>query len=82
MGGVIIKHIEAEKYLGDWVNEIGCKESIDDTIKERMRKQISKGNEIIQIAEAPLMGTDGNSLTAIQLFESHIIPALLFNSES
>ena len=28
------------------------------------------------------MGTDGNSLTAIKLFEAQVIPALLFNSES
>ena len=82
MGGLVIKHAKSEKYLGDWVSELGCKVSIDDTIKERMRKKISKGNEIIQIAEAPLMGTDGNSLTAIKLFEAQVIPALLFNSES
>ena len=42
MGGVVIKHAANKKYLGDWVNELGCKESIDDTIKERMRKQTSK----------------------------------------
>ena len=82
MGGVIIDHAEAEKYLGDWVSELGCRESINVTIKDRLRKLISKGDELIQIAEAPLMGATGNSLTAIRLFESQIIPGLLFNSES
>ena len=82
MGGVTIDHAEAEKYLGDWVSELGCRESIYLTIKERIRKLISKGDELIQIAEAPVMGATGNSLTAIKLFESQIIPGLLFNSES
>ena len=30
------EHAANEKYLGDWVNELGCKEGIDDTIRERM----------------------------------------------
>ena len=55
MGGLVIKHAGSEKYLGDWVNELGCKQSIDDTIKERMRKLTSKANDIIMLAEAPNM---------------------------
>ena len=82
MGGETIDHSPKEKYLGDWVHELGCKESISETIKDRVRKLISKGEELIQIAEAPMMGANGNSLTAIKLFEARIIPALLFNSES
>ena len=64
------------------VSELGCRESVTLTIKERIRKLISKGDELIQIAEAPLMGGLGNSTTAIKLFEAQIIPALLFNCES
>jgi hypothetical protein len=82
MGGLVIKHAGSEKYLGDWVNELGCKQSIDDTIKERMRKLTSKTNDIIMLAEAPMMGADGTSLAAIKLFEATVVPALLFNSES
>ena len=81
-GGVVIKHAVNEKYLGDWVNELGCKESIEDTIKDRIRKQTSKENEIILLADAPMMGTDGSSRAAIKLFEAQVIPALLFNCES
>ena len=62
MRGVVIKHAANEKYLGDWVNELGCKESIDDTIKERMRKLTSKANDIILLADAPMMGADGSSI--------------------
>ena len=65
-----IKHAANEKYLGDWVNELGCKESIDDTIKERMRKMTSKTNDIILLADAPMMGADGSSMAAIRLFEA------------
>ena len=82
MGGIKINHAGTEKYLGDWVNELGCKQSIDDTIKDRMRKLTSKVNEIILLADAPMIGADGSSLTAIKLFEAQVIPALLFNSES
>ena len=65
MGGVIINHAGNEKYLGDWVNELGCKQSIEDTIKDRMRKLTGKVNEIILLADAPMMGADGSSLAAL-----------------
>ena len=79
---MVIKHAANEKYLGDWVNELGCKESIDDTIKERMRKLTSRVNEIILLADTPMMGADGSSRAAIKLFEAQVIPAILFNCES
>ena len=47
-----------------------------------MRKLISKANNIIMLAEAPMMGADGTSMAAIKLFEAQVVPALLFNSES
>ena len=84
MGGITINHAEKgkEKYLGDWVNELGCKQSIEDTIKERMRKLTSKVNDIGMLADAPMMGANGSSLTAIKIFEALVVPALLFNCES
>ena len=66
-------------YLGDWVNELGCRQSITNTIKERRRKLTSKGNNIIMLAKAPMMGADRTSLAAIKLIEAQVIPALLFN---
>ena len=82
MRGVVVEHAANEKYLEDWVNELGSKESIDDTIKERMRKQTSKVNDIILLADAPMIGADGSSRALIKLFEAQVIPALLFNCES
>ena len=64
------------------MNELGCKQSIDDTIKDRMRKLTSKVNKNILLAEAPMIGADGSSLAAIKLFEAQVVSALLFNSES
>ena len=29
MGGLIIEHAVNEKYLGDYVSELGCKQSIE-----------------------------------------------------
>ena len=70
-----------EKYLGDYVSELGCKQSIDDPIKYRMKKLTSKVNDIIIITDAPL-GADGSSTTAIKLFEAQVMTGLLFNCES
>ena len=56
MGDEVIGNAVKEKYLGDWIHELGCRESISTTIKERIQKLISKSEEQIQIAEPPLMG--------------------------
>ena len=82
MGGVEIGHSEQEKYLGDIINEKGCIESIWDTIKERKRKLVSRSEEIVQMANNPLMTGLGHSKTAFNLFEAQIIPSLLNNAES
>ena len=82
MGGLTIEHTVNKKYLGEYVSEHGCKQSIDDTIKYRMKKLTSKVNDIILIADAPLMGADGSSTTAIKLFEAQVMTGLLFNCES
>ena len=82
MGGVNIEHSEQEKYLGDWIHEKGCKESITATIKTRVSKLISKTEEIIQLVESPAMSCLGGANTAFRLFEAQIIPTLLHNCES
>ena len=60
----------------------GCEASISKTIKVRTNGLVSKGEEIIQVLETPMMGDNGNSLAAIKMYESEVIPALLINSES
>ena len=82
MGGVKIEHSGKEKYLGDIINEKGCTESIQDTIRERKRKLVSKSEEIVQLANNSLMCGLGQSKTAFNLFEAQIIPCLLNNAES
>ena len=81
MRGVKIDHSTQEKYLGDIIHEKGCKESVQETIKERRRKLISKNEEIIQLADTPMMQGLGHSKTAFNLFEAHIIPCLTTCSE-
>ena len=49
MGGLKIDHAVNKKYF---VSELGCKQSIDDTIKYRMQKLTSKVNDILLIADA------------------------------
>ena len=45
MGVMVISHTAK-----DWINELGCKASIDETIRETLRELISISDEIIQIA--------------------------------
>ena len=71
-----------EKYLGDIINEKGCKESITATIKERMRKLTSKCEEIVQRANTILMGGLQNRNIAIKLFKALVIQPLLHNCAS
>ena len=82
MGEEIIENSILEKYLGDIIHEKGCEESITATIKERIRKLIPKCEEIIQIANASLMGGLRNSNIAFKLFESLVIQPLLNNCAS
>ena len=80
MGSITINHSEKEKYLGDWIHEKGCIESVSETIKTRINGLIGVCQEIIDTAEEPLMGI--NSQTGINLFEARVIPKLLTNCES
>ena len=82
MGGQQIQHSSVEKYLGDLIHEKGCEQSIKETVNKRIQGLTSKADEIIQIAESPIMGGLGNSTIAFRLFEAQIIPALLHNAES
>ena len=82
MGGTRIEESTSEKYLGDIISNKGCEDSITETIKERINKLRGKVNEIIQIAEHPLMNSVGNALPAFRLYEAMVIPALLHNCES
>ena len=82
MGGHNIDHAVNKKYLGDFVSELGCKQSIDDTIKYRIQKLTSKANDILLIADAPQLGAEGTSTAAIKLFEAQVMSGLLFNCES
>ena len=68
MDDKIIDHSEKEKYLGDVIHEKGCAASISETINERTRKLISKCDDIIKLAENPIMGGLGNSTSAFKLY--------------
>ena len=82
MGGKEILHSSVEKYLGDLIHEDGCEKSIKETVKRRIQGLISKADEIIQIAESPVMSGLGNATIAFRLYEAQIIPSLLHNAES
>ena len=81
-GGRKIDHAVNKKYRVDFVSELGCKQSIDDSIKYRIQKLTSKVNDILLIADAPQLGAEGTSTAAIKLFEAQVMSGLLFNCES
>jgi len=82
MGNVIIEQAMMEKYLGDLIHQLGCARSIQETIKDRIRKLKTTCDEIIKTSESPWMGSLRNSETPFKLFEARVIPSLLNNSES
>ena len=53
--------------------------SITETLHARNKKQKNKVEEIIQLAELPVMSITGNSVPAFKLYKSIIIPTLLLN---
>merc|ERR1711978_608210 len=69
-------------YLGNLIHQLGCARSIQETIKDRIRKLKTTCDEIIKTAESPWMGSLRNSETPFKLFEARVIPALLNNCES
>ena len=82
MGDAIIEHSEMEKYLGDIIHEKGCKESIAQTIKDRIGKATGVNNDIIQTCDSPWINGLGNSSIIIKEFEARVIPLLLNNCET
>ena len=82
MVGVRPEQSECEKYLGDWISEKGCEDSIAKTIKKRIGDLHQKCEEIYQIADHGLMAGMGNRKAAITLFKAQVIPSLIFNCES
>ena len=82
MGEEIIENSILEKYLGDMIHEKGCKEGITATINERMRKLTPQCEDIIQIANTPMMGGLRNSRIAFNLFESLVIQPLLHSDRA
>ena len=77
MIGVKIEDNEQGKYLGDWIYEKGCKESISVTIKTGISKLISKTEEIIQLVETSGISCLGGANT----YEAQIVPTLPHNFE-
>ena len=77
--GVKIEHSEEEKYLRDWIDEKGGKESITITNRARISILISKNEEILQLVETPGISCLRGANTAFKLYEAQIILTLLHN---
>ena len=71
-----------ESKLGDWIHVKGCKESITVTIEARIRKLISKTEEIFRLVETPGMSCLGGANTALKLYDAQILPTFPYNCET
>ena len=73
-----MKELEKEKWLGDQFTG-SLKQSVIATIKDREGKVRRAAYEIVNIVEDYRAQRVGGFLTALQLWESCVIPSLLYN---
>ena len=77
--GSIVKEKSSEKWLGDFINGAGVKESTLTTIKERKFRIMCIINETISIIEDSRMHKLNGMKCAVNIWELAIVPALLNN---
>ena len=80
LGKVQINEKITDKYLGDILSSLGLRASVEATVKEREAKIKGSIYELRALTEDFRMQAVGGMQSAIDLYESCIIPSLLSNS--
>ena len=80
LGKIVMKEKLQEKYLGDILDSNGLKESVEATIKAREPKIKGSIYELRALTEDYRMQAVGGCQSALDLYESCIIPSLLTNA--
>ena len=80
LGDIIMKEKEQEKYLRDILNSKGLSASVEATIKEREAKTVGAIYELRALTEDFRMQAVGGCQSAINMYETCIIPSLLSNA--
>ena len=79
--GTAMKEKKKEKWLGDFIDVLGLKESTLTTIQERKQRIFTAINEVIAIIEDSRVNRLGSLKFAVDIWELVIVPALLNNGE-
>jgi hypothetical protein len=80
LGNITMKEKEQEKYLGDILSSHGLSESVKATIKKRESKIRGAVYELRALTEDYRMQAVAGCQSAIDLYESCLIPSLLTNA--
>ena len=72
----------SEKYLGDFIHQLGVAASAEATVHERCRKMFSTNKEINAIVEDCRSTTLGGLGVGLDIWETAYIPSLLNNSST
>ena len=81
-GEVMIKMVECDKWLGDYLHSDGLAASVMMTIKQREGKVKGAALEIAEIVDDWRARTVGGFKTGLFLWESCCVPSLLYNAGS
>ena len=79
LGGKVLEEKAQEKYLGDMLSSEGLSASVESTVKEREGKVKGSIYELRAIVEDFRMQAVSGIESAIDLYESCIVPSLLAN---
>lgn len=79
LSGKVLEERNEEKYLGDILNSQGLAASVESTVKQREAKVKGSIYELRAIVEDFRMQVIGGIESAIDLYESCIVPSLLAN---
>ena len=78
----MVRHVNIEKYLGDYLSNTGLSDSAHKTMLKRKGQSIACINEIRAIIEDCKSGVLGAITVGIEIWELGIIPFLLNNADT
>ena len=79
--GQLMKRETEYKYLGDWISQNGLAESAEITVMRRRNTVLSTVHEIRSVVDDFRSNTCGGIIVGLQIWETGVIPMLLYNSE-
>ena len=79
--GQPMKRETEAKYLGDWISQSGLAESVSTTVRRRRNTVLCTISEIRSVVDDYRSNACGGLAVGLQIWETGIIPMLLYNAE-